>query len=84
MIEVYCLSNVVEQELRTWAVVFDMTGRLKIHHTSGLPTLKQFSWDNHDVRDEGVNGPMNCYSRWVDTMRRRCQTTHWRNLFPNG
>ena len=67
MIEAYIQSNVVEQELQTGAVVFDMKGQLNIHQTIGLPALKQFIWDDHDVHDEKVNGPMNFYSRWLDT-----------------
>ena len=67
MIEAYILSDVVEQGLQTGAVVSDMKGQLNIHQTIGLPALKQFTWDNHDARDEEVNEPMNCYSRWVDT-----------------
>ena len=67
MIEAYILSNVVEQELQTWAVVFDMKRQFNVHQTIDLPTLKQFIWDNHDVRDEELNGLMNCYSLWVDT-----------------
>ena len=53
MFEAYILSNIVEQGLQTRAVVFD--------------ALKQFTWDNRDVRDEEVNGPMTCCSPWVDT-----------------
>ena len=68
MIEAYKLSNVVEQELQTRAVVFDMKGQPNIHQTIGLLALKKFIWDNQDVRDDGVCGPMNCYSRWFDTL----------------
>ena len=67
MIEACKLSNVVEQELQTGAVVLDKQGQLNIHQTIGVSVLKQFTWENHDVRDEGVNGPMNCHSGWVDT-----------------
>ena len=67
MIEVYILSNVVEQGLQTRAVVFDMKGQFDIHQTIGLTALKQFILDNHDVRDEEVNGPTNCYSPWDET-----------------
>ena len=51
MNEAYMLSDVVEQGLRTRAVVFDMKGQLNIHQTIGLPALTQFSWDNYDVRE---------------------------------
>ena len=60
------LSGVVEQGLQTRAVVYEK-GQLNIHQTIGLPALEQFTWDNHDVRDEEVNGLTNCYARWVDT-----------------
>ena len=65
MVKAYMLSNVVEQGSGTGAVVFDMKGQLNIHQTIDLPALKQFIWDNHDDRDEEVNGLMNC--RRVDT-----------------
>ena len=44
-----------------------MKGQPNIHQTIGLLALKKFIWDNQDVRDDGVCGPMNCYSRWVNT-----------------
>ena len=46
------MSNVAEQELQIGAVVFDMQGQLNIHQTIGLPVLKHFLLDNHDVRDK--------------------------------
>ena len=76
MMEAYILSNVVEQGLQTRAVVFDMKGQSDVHQTTGLTALKQFIWDNHDVRDEEVNGPLSCYSPWGFTRLRRCQTTY--------
>ena len=41
MVEAYILSNVVEQGLRTEAVVFDMKGQLIVHRTIDLSALKQ-------------------------------------------
>ena len=55
-------------------VVFDMKGQLNIHQTIGLPAL----------RDEGVNGPMNCYFRWVDTLATLSDKPIEGNDFPNG
>ena len=43
MMEVYILSNVVEQGLRTGDVVFDMKGQFDIHHTISLTVLKHFT-----------------------------------------
>ena len=67
MIEAYILYNVVDQGLRTRAVVFEMRGQLIIHQTIDLPALKQFIWDNRDDCDEEADGLKNCYSCWVDT-----------------
>ena len=67
MIEACILSNVVDQGLRTRAVVCDMKGQLNIHQTNDLPAFKQFNWDNHNCRDEEADGVMSCYFRWVDT-----------------
>ena len=80
----YILCNVVEQRLQTRAVVFDMTRQFDIHQTIGLTALKQVIWDNLDVRDEEVNGPMNCYPPWGLTRPRRCQTTYRSKRLPNG
>ena len=67
MFDAYILSNVVQQRLRTRAVVADMKGQLTIHQTIGLSALKQLTWDNHDDCDEEVDGPKSYYCRWVDT-----------------
>ena len=61
------LSNVVEQGLRTGAVVFDTKGQLNIHQTIDLSALKQLIWDNHDDCDEEVGGLKSYSSRWADT-----------------
>ena len=51
MVEAHMLSNVVEQGLRTGAVVFDTKGQFNIHQTIDLSAMKQLTWDNHDDRD---------------------------------
>ena len=60
-------SNVVEQGLRTGAVICDTEGQPNIHQTIDLPALKQRNWDNHDDCDEEVDGLKSYCSRWVDT-----------------
>ena len=62
----YC-PTLLSRDCELGLVSFDVKGQLNIHQTIDLPALKQFIWDNHDVRDEEVDGLMNCSSRWVDT-----------------
>ena len=67
MVEAYALSNAVDHRSRTRAVVADTKGQVNIHQTSDMSALKQLIWDNHDDRDEEVDGSKSYYSRWVDT-----------------